>query len=586
MPYIINFSDPVKTDTITVPDMPPGINSVDTSLSLVGKGYPNYGQKLAENLVRLLENFASPIPPQNPIEGQLWYDTSDPNKKVLRIMDGTATFTRWPNANGIYQQGTDPAESATQGLKVGDIWVDTSSNQLKIWNSNQWTLVGPSDSGPEQTGSIPATIRDTIGNDRKVILNRINGTTVSIIANEQFTPQAVINGFTVIEPGINISTVAPLQQPIPVLNGISVKAQNLIDTDNIVFPTREFLRKNDQTSQGQIIEGLIRFKTPSTNTALLGQGRDGVVIINGTTNDDANYVQFYKGQNDAIILNNTENGKIIFKVKTNSLNTVLELSDQSFILTGNGSISKTLTVNTLTVISTLTNSLSIAGSGNVAKNLEVGQNFTVSGLSTFTGNMSVTGDIVPTVNGTKNLGSLTYKFRQVYADIIGTTGSVFTGIFNGSARSLQQATEFRIRGQITGTSVIYNGTSTSATFFTVVTPSIISSQTVITTSSSNLNLMVLNTVTNTLNQISRDNFLSAVFPTGVILAYGTSTSVPSGWLLCNGQEYIQTGTYTNLYSLIGSVYGSATVGYFRVPNMTRSTTATNSTTFISYIIKI
>ena len=102
MPYTLNFSDPTKQTTITVPDMPPGINSVDTSLNLVGRAYPNYGQKFAENFLHLLENFASPLPPTNPIEGQLWFDTSDPAHKVLRIMDGTASAVRWPSANGIY----------------------------------------------------------------------------------------------------------------------------------------------------------------------------------------------------------------------------------------------------------------------------------------------------------------------------------------------------------------------------------------------------------------------------------------------------------------------------------------------------
>jgi microcystin-dependent protein len=69
------------------------------------------------------------------------------------------------------------------------------------------------------------------------------------------------------------------------------------------------------------------------------------------------------------------------------------------------------------------------------------------------------------------------------------------------------------------------------------------------------------------------------------MAYGTNTNIPTGWLLCNGDEYVQTGTYTNLYSLIGSNYGSATAGYFKIPDMRKSTTATNSTIFVSYIIK-
>ncbi len=586
MPYTINFSDPTKLDTISVPDMPPGINTVDTSLSLVGRGYPNYGQKIAENFVHLLENFASPIPPQNPIEGQLWYDTSDPNNKVLRIMDGTATATRWPNANGIYQQGTDPRDSATQGLKIGDIWVDTASNQLKIYNSNDWTSVGPSTIGLEKTGPEPATILDTNNNEQYIIKNWVEGQVLSIVAYKQFSPKSVINGFSLIRPGINLSNAPFTGQPAPIFNGTALRARNLLDSNNNSFPSDTFLRKSDQSQYGQIIDGVIRFLTPSINTTLTGQGRDGIVIINGTTTSDTNYVQFYKGDNDAIVLNNTANGKIIFKVKGTVLSTVLELSTEQLSLTGSANITKNLTVaNTLTVLSTASAAVVISGGTSIAKNLSVAGNSSVAGATTLTGTITVGADIIPSNNGTQYLGSFSKKFRQIYADIVGTTGSVFVGTFNGLARGLQQSTEFKIQGQVTGTSVLYNGTSTTATFVTQLMPSSISDQPLITTSTSSLSILVLNTVTSALSQIKRDDFLSSVFPTGMIMAYGTNTNIPTGWILCNGDEYVQTGTYTNLYSLIGSNYGSATAGYFKVPDMRKSTTATNSTIFVSYIIK-
>jgi hypothetical protein len=591
MSYKISYSDPTKFDTITVPDMPPGINTVDTSLSLVGRGYPNYGQKIAENFVHLLENFSSPIPPQNPIEGQLWYDTSDPNNKVLRIMDGTASSTRWPSANGIYQQGTDPRDAATQGLRVGDIWVDTASNQLKIFNSNDWTTVGPSFAGPEKTGAVAETIVDTTNRIRYVIKLYVSNQVMAIVAYEQFTPKAVINGFTILKPGINLSTAIAPNQPAPVLNGTAVRAQNLIDSNGDSYSTEIFLRKNDQSQYGQIIDGLVRFRTPSSNTTLTGQGRDGVVINNVTSLADTSYIQFYKGDNDAIVLNNTSNGKIIFKVKGTSLASVLELDTGRATITGSASVSKTLTVaNTLTVVSTANVAVAISGGATVARDLVVSGNISVSGETTLTGSVTVSGNIVPTSNSSQNLGSLTKKYRQVYADILGSTGSVFIGSFDGLARGLQQSTEFRIRGQITGTSVLYNGTSTSATFVTQLMPDAISSQTVITTTSASLNLLVLDTSTTTLNQISRDNFLSSVFPTGMITAYGSNSVAPPGWVLCNGAEYstsILSG-YSDLYNVIQNTYGVATAGNFKVPNMSTSTyvtTGTNTGTYISYIIK-
>jgi hypothetical protein len=587
MPYTISFTDPTKFDTISVPDMPPGINTVDTSLSLVGRGYPNYGQKIAENFVHLLENFSSPIPPQNPIEGQLWYDTSDPNNKVLRIMDGTAESTRWPSANGIYQQGTDPRDSATQGLRVGDIWVDTASNQLKIFNSNDWTTVGPSVGLSEKTGTEGTLIKDTTNIDQFAIKHWVEGQVVSIETYKQFTPKAVIDGFTLLKPGLNLSTAVSQGQPSPVFNGTAVRAQNLIDSFGDSYTTDQFLRKNDSSQYGQIIDGVIRFRTPSTNTTLTGQGRDGIVINNVTSLGDPSYVQFYKGDNDAIILNNTDNSKIVFKVKGTSLATVLELSTDRLALTGEALISKSLSVaNTLTVLSTASISAAISGGVTVGKNLLVTGNTIISGVSTLTGTVTVGGNIIPAVDASQNLGSETNRFNQVYARILGSTGSIFIGTFNGLARGLQQATEFRINGQITGTSVLYNGTSTSATFVTQLMPEAISAQTTITQTTATLNLLVLDTATSQLGKIERDIFLSSVFPTGMITAYGKNTNIPTGWLFCNGSAYNPVD-YVSLYNLIGFTYGNSGPN-FKVPDMTTSTfvtTGTNTGTYISYIIK-
>jgi microcystin-dependent protein len=46
------------------------------------------------------------------------------------------------------------------------------------------------------------------------------------------------------------------------------------------------------------------------------------------------------------------------------------------------------------------------------------------------------------------------------------------------------------------------------------------------------------------------------------------SSIPSGWLNCNGQEVLIT-QYQNLYNSIGTTYnlGTETAGHFRIPNM-------------------
>lgn len=146
MPFTLKFTDPSKIQTVTVPDMPPGINTTDTDLNLLGRGYPNYGQKTAENFLHLLENFASPNQPNYPIQGQLWYDSSNKRLKinVVASEQGYTTAT-WVPAAGIWQQPIDPADPAAivNPVQPGDVWVDTRNNILSIYtNIDTWATVG------------------------------------------------------------------------------------------------------------------------------------------------------------------------------------------------------------------------------------------------------------------------------------------------------------------------------------------------------------------------------------------------------------------------------------------------------------
>lgn len=59
--------------------------------------------------------------------------------------------------------------------------------------------------------------------------------------------------------------------------------------------------------------------------------------------------------------------------------------------------------------------------------------------------------------------------------------------------------------------------------------------------------------------VSLDRFL---FPVGTILNW-TTTTIPNGWLLCDGTGYA-IATYPELYAAIGTNFGSS--GGFQVPN--------------------
>lgn len=78
MSYVITNS---RGQVIAV--VPAGtVNTSATSLSLVGQGVTDYGTDEIENYVHLCENFAAPTAPTIPILGQLWYDSSTDKMKV------------------------------------------------------------------------------------------------------------------------------------------------------------------------------------------------------------------------------------------------------------------------------------------------------------------------------------------------------------------------------------------------------------------------------------------------------------------------------------------------------------------------
>jgi hypothetical protein len=128
MPYTVNFTDRDNKSPLEVFD---NTSSTDTSLTFPGRNVTGYGQTIAENFLALLENFASAEQPINPIEGQLWYDSTN---GFLQLYDGT----NWKAASNIQKSPTEPSVETS---KVGELWVDTTNQQLRIYTGTRWILV-------------------------------------------------------------------------------------------------------------------------------------------------------------------------------------------------------------------------------------------------------------------------------------------------------------------------------------------------------------------------------------------------------------------------------------------------------------
>ena len=89
------------------------IDTATTDLTLIGKGYAGFGEKLNENLVKLLENFNNTSAPSNKIQGQLWYDKTN---NQLNVYTGTKF---------------KPVGSSTNSASAPTVWVKLLKSMLK-----------------------------------------------------------------------------------------------------------------------------------------------------------------------------------------------------------------------------------------------------------------------------------------------------------------------------------------------------------------------------------------------------------------------------------------------------------------------
>lgn len=96
-PYDINLYDGTSLLTID----PGGLNTTSTHLSLPGAGRLDYGEYMLENIVHLMENFASITEPSvsEAVVGELWYDKAN---QELKVFDAGV----WAVANTASYAGT------------------------------------------------------------------------------------------------------------------------------------------------------------------------------------------------------------------------------------------------------------------------------------------------------------------------------------------------------------------------------------------------------------------------------------------------------------------------------------------------
>ena len=131
------FSNTQGDRTITVNDNQ--LDQTSYSLTLLGKNVTNYGERIAENTIRQLENFASPNQPNPTVKlvGQLWYDKTGEHLRVYRGDNADKGFTE------LAYRPKLSATSPTGNIQNGEMYYDTTTGDLnlKIYNGSAWVNV-------------------------------------------------------------------------------------------------------------------------------------------------------------------------------------------------------------------------------------------------------------------------------------------------------------------------------------------------------------------------------------------------------------------------------------------------------------
>ena len=149
MAYIVNNS--VGTVVATIADGT--IDTTSTSITLLGKGFNNYGEIVAEDWVHMLENFSSPTAPSNAIRGQLWFDTVSSRLKINK--SDTFGSPDWEQVTQTIVSAVAPTPS-TFDYGVGALWFDSVNGLLNISiDGTTWEVIKPIKTA---TGGEPTTV--------------------------------------------------------------------------------------------------------------------------------------------------------------------------------------------------------------------------------------------------------------------------------------------------------------------------------------------------------------------------------------------------------------------------------------------
>jgi hypothetical protein len=461
-------------------------------------------------------------------------------------------------------------------------------------------------------------VLDIYGTSHNIVINYVNDNAIEVISQDTFTPNQVIDGFSSINAGVNLSSknLGSLTTPsYATFHGTAYQAQALLQT----YPAIEQVSANNfvRNDVNQKINGVLTL-------------RDGLKI-----GQDARFQLLQQGESgsNAVFLNSHDSGSFSFQIAKNNvnnpivtingnsqmvgINTTSPLADLhvqgNFTATGLSVLTSLYVTSTDSDIGGLPgNAVQVAGGVGIKGTLNVkGEHILVGPLTIGDDAGTSPTAMLPWKGSYYNIGASTSTWRNVYAD-------TFVGNLAGTATiatRLIGTSTFIATGDI-GSSFSWNGTPQAAlTYVSTLLPQSVygkpSTSTTITTDSVTIyrpldpasdNQVVGN---GRLLKQSRADFLwdlyAATAFTGAIVASARNiasqpvvdappnsvspnkNALQLDWLLCDGTQYDGSpgSPYYNLFLAIGQTYGGSG-SQFAVPDL-RNHLGPNNPGFVGYL---
>jgi hypothetical protein len=508
MPYTLKLSN--RDILIEIPDG--AIDRGTTSLGFVGKNVSGYGTVQNENFLYLLENFANSVPPDSPITGQLWFDST---QKQLRV------YTADNNWQGIGNTIVGPTKPLVSTAVKGDLWYDSIANQLNAFNGSDFEIVGTSVPGFGKSrleGGAIAGIKDgeSVATQNPVLTLFLDDAVIAIISKYEFAPTSAIPNLHPhsvspgrVFPGINL--VGPT-----LINGRVDEAHKFIDPVDGSLATESFVRSDSTTTQpvaGSIkVQGTVEIgeKTVGSATPLVTVGK--YTGSNGSGTD----VQISYAGNSLVFKNKKTSDTDVMILDSTTTNHVLYPATNSTILDIGTTTKSIRNIYATTVTANLV--------GNVAGDLTGNTN----GVNARVDYVKTRDGLTTVINTTTTTPTLT---GNLVGNVTGNTAGIHTGNVTGNVTSTGVSAFSNI--SVTG------GTITNTTLDTVNivdstldTPSIADA----TLTGSSIYTGTLTFQTNN-NTIATTAFVHNILPQGAIIMWsGPLGTIPTGWALCDGQN--------------------------------------------------